>query len=86
MILTNYNFEWLNSVPKKWHLDKVKNHFYISDIRTKDFNNYLTRRANHEIVARSTFASLRLRNLMTPDQEGSVTVKYPENKVPLFKL
>ena len=47
----------------------------------KDFNNYLTRRANHEIVARSTFASLRLRNLMTPDQEGSITVKYPENKV-----
>ena len=46
----------------------------------KDFNNYLTRRANHEIVARSTFASLRLRNLMTPDQEGSITVKYPENK------
>ena len=50
-------------------------------IDSKDFNNYLTRRANHEIVARSTFASLRLRNLMTPNQEGSLTVKYPENKV-----
>ena len=56
---------------------------YLTELglNTKDFNNYLTRRANHEIVARSTFASLRLRNLMTPDQEGSVTVKYPENKV-----
>ena len=50
-------------------------------IDSKDFNNYLTRRANHEIVARSTFASLRLRNLMVPDQEGSLTIKYPEKKV-----
>ncbi len=48
---------------------------------SKDFNNYLTRRANHEIVERSTFASLRLRNLMVPTQEGSLTIKYPENKV-----
>ena len=56
---------------------------YLSSmgIDSKDFNNYLTRRANHEIVARSTFASLRLRNLMVPDQEGSLTIKYPEKKV-----
>ncbi|MAD13846.1 MAG: aconitate hydratase AcnA [Pelagibacteraceae bacterium] len=56
---------------------------YLTDLglNKKDFNNFLTRRANHEIVARSTFASLRLRNLMTPDQEGSITVKYPENEV-----
>ena len=56
---------------------------YLTDLGldSKEFNNYLTRRANHEIVARSTFASLRLRNLMTPDQEGSLTVKLPENKV-----
>jgi len=49
-------------------------------IKPEDFNNFLTRRANHEIVKRSGFASLRLRNLMTPDKEGSFTVKYPENK------
>ena len=56
---------------------------YLSSmgVDSKDFNNYLTRRANHEIVARSTFASLRLRNLMVPDQEGSLTIKYPEKKV-----
>ena len=56
---------------------------YLTDLGldSKDFNNYLTRRANHEIVERSTFASLRLRNLMVPNQEGSFTVKYPENKV-----
>jgi len=48
---------------------------------SKDFSNFLTRRANHEIVSRSSFASLRLRNLMTPDSEGSFTIKYPEEKV-----
>lgn len=51
------------------------------NIKPEDFNNFLTRRANHEIVKRSAFASLRLRNLMTPDLEGSFTVKYPEKKV-----
>ncbi len=51
------------------------------NIKPEDFNNFLTRRANHEIVKRSGFASLRLRNLMTPEKEGSFTVKYPENKI-----
>jgi aconitate hydratase len=51
------------------------------NIKPEDFNNFLTRRANHEIVKRSAFASLRLRNLMTPELEGSFTIKYPENKV-----
>jgi len=51
------------------------------NIKPEDFNNFLTRRANHEIVKRSAFASLRLRNLMTPDLEGSFTIKYPEKKV-----
>ena len=50
-------------------------------IDSKDYNTYTTRRANHEIVERSTFASLRLRNKMTPDQEGSFTIKYPEKKM-----
>ena len=48
---------------------------------SKDFSNFLTRRANHEIVSRSSFASLRLRNLMTPNSEGGFTKLYPEEKV-----
>jgi len=51
------------------------------NIKPEDFNNFLTRRANHEVVKRSAFASLRLRNLMTPDMEGSFTIKFPEKKV-----
>ena len=53
----------------------------FTQLEEEDFNNFLTRRANNEIVKRSAFASLRLRNLMTPDLEGSFTVKYPEKKI-----
>jgi len=66
MILTNYNFEWLNSVPKKWHLDKVKNHFYISDIRTKDFNNYP--------LLSLTMSGIKERN--TDSNEGQLAESY----------
>ena len=49
-------------------------------VKPEDFNNYTTRRAHHEIAMRATFANLRLRNKITPDKEGSVTIKYPEQK------
>ncbi len=46
-----------------------------------EFNNYTTRRANHELVQRATFANIRLRNKMTPNQEGGVTKLMPEGQV-----
>ena len=49
-------------------------------VEQKDFNNYTTRRANHEIVMRATFANIRLRNKMTPSIEGGVTKLMPEGK------
>ena len=49
-------------------------------VEQKDFNNYTTRRANHEIVMRATFANIRLRNLMTPGIEGGVTKLMPEGE------
>ncbi len=49
-------------------------------VKPEDFNNYTTRRAHHEVAMRATFANLRLRNKITPDKEGSVTIKYPEQK------
>ena len=42
-----------------------------------DFNNYGSRRMNHEIMVRGTFANIRLRNIMTPGIEGGVTVHQP---------
>ena len=43
-----------------------------------DFNSYGTRRGNHEVMVRGTFANIRLRNQLAPGTEGGVTVKLPE--------
>jgi aconitate hydratase A / 2-methylisocitrate dehydratase len=44
----------------------------------RDFVNYAARRLNHDVMIRGTFASIRARNEMTPDVEGSSTVHYPD--------
>ncbi len=43
-----------------------------------DFNSYGSRRGNHDVMMRGTFANVRIRNLMVPDSEGGVTI-YQEN-------
>jgi aconitate hydratase len=43
-----------------------------------DFVNYAARRLNHDVMIRGTFASVRVRNEMTPEVEGSSTVHYPD--------
>jgi aconitate hydratase len=40
-----------------------------------DFNSYGSRRGNHEVMIRGTFANIRLRNQLAPGTEGGVTVK-----------
>ena len=49
-------------------------------VAVKDFNNYGSRRMNHEIMVRGTFANIRLRNIMTPGVEGGVTVHQPSGE------
>jgi len=53
---------------------------YLIDggIEPSDFNSYGTRRGNHEVMVRGTFANIRLRNQMAPGTEGGVSVKLPE--------
>ena len=46
-------------------------------IEQKDFNSYGSRRGNHEVMMRGTFANIRIRNLMAPGTEGGVTVHVP---------
>ena len=46
----------------------------------EDFNNYGSRRMNHEVMVRGTFANIRLRNSMTPGIEGGVTVHQPSSE------
>ena len=45
-----------------------------------DFNSYGSRRGNHEVMMRGTFANIRLRNRMAPGTEGGVTVHQPSGE------
>jgi aconitate hydratase len=47
-------------------------------VATRDFNSYIARRAHDGVMARGTFASSRLKNLMLPGVEGGVTLHQPE--------
>jgi aconitate hydratase len=44
------------------------------EVLAKDFNSYGSRRGNHEVMMRGTFANIRLRNQLAPGTEGGVTV------------
>jgi aconitate hydratase len=70
-------------------------------VEPKDFNSYGSRRGNHEVMVRGTFANVRLKNLLAPGTEGGVTrhlpdgetmsvfdasVKYEAERVPLIVL
>jgi aconitate hydratase len=70
-------------------------------VKPVDFNSYGSRRGNHEVMVRGTFANVRLRNKLAPGTEGGVTrllpegeqmsifdasVKYAERKTPLVIL
>ena len=50
-------------------------------ILPKDYNSYGSRRGNHEVMMRGTFANIRIRNEMVPGTEGGFTKLYPEGKV-----
>jgi aconitate hydratase len=45
-------------------------------VERKDFNSYGSRRGNHEVMIRGTFANIRLRNLLVPGVQGGVTINH----------
>jgi aconitate hydratase len=47
-------------------------------VANQDFNSYGTRRGNHEVMVRGTFANVRLRNQLAPGTEGGITRHLPE--------
>jgi aconitate hydratase len=51
------------------------------DVLPKDFNSYGSRRGNHEVMMRGTFANIRLRNRLNPDVEGGMTTYLPDGEV-----
>ena len=56
-------------------------YFMKHQILPKDYNSYGSRRGNHEVMMRGTFANIRIRNEMAPGTEGGFTTLYPEGKV-----
>ncbi len=56
-------------------------YFMEHQILPKDYNSYGSRRGNHEVMMRGTFANIRIRNEIAPGTEGGFTKLYPENKV-----
>jgi aconitate hydratase len=61
---------------------------YLSDhgVDRKDFNSYGSRRGNHEVMIRGTFANIRLRNRMLRDVEGGFTVDFTKPERPVVPI
>ncbi|HUO86823.1 MAG TPA: aconitate hydratase AcnA [Thermoanaerobaculia bacterium] len=49
-------------------------------VAPKDFNSYGSRRGNHEVMMRGTFANVRLRNRLVPEIEGAFTLHLPDGE------
>lgn len=50
-------------------------------VEPRDFNSYGSRRGNHEVMMRGTFANIRIRNEIAPGTEGGVTRHLPDGEV-----
>ena len=62
---------------------------YLSEhgVAAKDFNQYGTRRGNHEVMMRGTFANIRLKNEMVPGVEGGFSHDYRSDEpVPIYDV
>jgi aconitate hydratase len=54
-------------------------------VAPEDFNSYGSRRGNDRVMTRGTFANVRIRNLMVPDEEGGVTTYQPHGeRMPIY--
>ena len=61
------------------------NYLAAHGVKPADFNSYGSRRGNHEVMVRGTFANVRLRNKLAPGTEGGVTRLLPEGEqMPIF--
>jgi aconitate hydratase len=50
-------------------------------VEPQDFNSYGSRRGNHEVMVRGTFANVRIKNRLAPGTEGGYAAYFPENAV-----
>ena len=61
--------------------DSPAGHYLVEHgVERADFNSYGSRRGNHEVMVRGTFANVRLRNQLVPGSEGTWTMHLPSGK------
>jgi aconitate hydratase len=56
------------------------NYLIERQVRPTDFNSYGSRRGNHEVMMRGTFANIRIKNMMLGGKEGGNTTHYPSGQ------
>ena len=52
-----------------------------NDVPRREYNSFGSRRGNHDVMVRGTFANIRLRNRLTPEMEGDWTIHQPSEEV-----
>jgi aconitate hydratase len=52
----------------------------LRGVGVEDFNSYGSRRGNHQVMVRGTFANVRIKNLMVPGTEGGITLHQPRGE------
>jgi len=62
------------------HNSPAGQYLIAHDVKPADFNSYGSRRGNHEVMMRGTFANVRLRNKLTPHREGAFTRHLPDGE------
>lgn len=62
-------------------LSPAGEYLQANQVEQYDFNSYGSRRGNHEVMMRGTFANIRIRNEMTPEKEGGFTKHIPTGEV-----
>lgn len=62
-------------------VDGPAGHYLVDHgVERRDFNSFGSRRGNHKVMMRGTFANIRLRNRLLPGSEGGVTVHHPSGE------
>jgi len=77
-MITTDHISPAGSIPKE---SSAGDYFMKNQILPKNYNSYGSRRGNHEVMMRGTFANIRIRNEMVSGTEGGFTKLYPEEKI-----
>ncbi len=65
------------AIPPKYPAGR---HLIEKGVEQAQFNSYGSRRGNHEVMMRGTFANVRIKNTMVSPKEGGLTLKFPEKE------